>query len=91
MILSAICPQNAVLLSHRLQEHLLEARIDTSNATSKIAEVVDEVVSHLSGIGANVKVTLTVEAKSVNPFSPALVRTIGENAHNLGFDRAEFS
>ena len=26
MILSAICPQNAVLLSHRLQEHLLETR-----------------------------------------------------------------
>ena len=68
-----------------------EVCIDTSNGTSKIAEVVDEVISHLSGIGANVKVTLTVEAKSVNPFSPSLARTIGENAHNLGFVRAEFS
>ena len=26
MILSAICPQNAALLSHRLQEHFLETR-----------------------------------------------------------------
>ena len=68
-----------------------EVCIDTSNGTSKIAEVVDEVISHLSGIGANVKVTLTVEAKSVNPFAPNLTRTIGENAHNLGFVRAEFS
>ena len=68
-----------------------EVRIDTSSSTSKIAEVVDEVISHLSGIGANVKVTMTIEAKSVNPFAPDLVRTVGENAHNLNFVRAEFS
>ena len=68
-----------------------EVRIDASSSTSKIAEVVDEVISHLSGIGANVKVTLTIEAKSVNPFAPNLVRTVGENAHNLTFTRSEFS
>ena len=68
-----------------------EIQIDASTGTSKIAHVIDEVVSHLSGKGASVKVTLTVEVKSVNPFAPDLVRTVGENAHNLNFVRAEFS
>ena len=68
-----------------------EVHIDASTGTSKISEVVDEVISHLSNAGVNVKVTFTIEAKGVNPFMPNLVRTVGENAHNLNFARAEFS
>ena len=68
-----------------------EVRIDASKGTSKITEVVDEVISHLSGAGVNVKVTLSIEAASVNPLMPNLIRTVGENARNLNFTRAEFS
>lgn len=68
-----------------------EARVDVSNGSSKIGEIVDEVISHLSASGANVKVTLSIEAKNVNPFTPILVRTVSENSNNLGFSRAEFS
>lgn len=73
------------------KKFLGEVCIDASNGTSKITEVVDEVVSRLSGIGANVKVTLTIEAKNVNPFTQDIVRTVNTNVHVLNFARAEFS
>lgn len=65
--------------------------VDASNNTGVLREVLDEVLMNLSGRGIRLTVQLDINATSVNPIPPELVRTISENANTLGFARAEFS
>lgn len=65
--------------------------IDASHDTNALQQVIEEVVSHLSRTGARVRVRLEIEARDQNPFSPATVRTVSENARALNFDRTDFS
>ena len=73
------------------RKFLGEVHLDTSKNVDAVSQIAEEVLSHLADKGAKVKVTITVEASSPNPFPPKLVRTVGENAHALQFKRAEFS
>ena len=65
--------------------------LDISSDVNGLRAVVDEVLSHLSGSGARVKVQLDIAAQNQNVFSPNLVRTVSENATALQFQRAEFN
>ena len=65
--------------------------LDLTNGVDPLRQVLDEVLSNLSGTGARVTVQLDVGARNVNPFAPQTVRAVSENARTLGFTRAEFS
>ena len=65
--------------------------LDLTNGVDPLRQVLDEVLSNLSGTGARVTVLLDVSARNVNPFAPQTVRAVSENARTLGFSRAEFS
>ena len=65
--------------------------LDLTNGVDPLKQVLDEVLSNLSGTGARVTVQLDVGARNVNPFAPQTVRAVSENARTLGFSRAEFS
>ena len=61
-------------------EYALEAR-----------RIADEVIAHLSGlIGANVKVTLEVEAEMPEGAPENVVRTVTENSQTLKFKSQGF-
>ena len=66
-------------------------KVNASNGTDALQQVVDEVIAHLAGKGAKVTVTVDIAVQSVNPLSPAVVRTVVENASALGFNRVDFS
>ena len=65
--------------------------LDLTNGVEPLRQVLDEVLSNLSGTGARVTVQLDVNARNVNPFAPQTVRAVSENARTLGFARHEFS
>ncbi|HEU4342124.1 MAG TPA: hypothetical protein VFU31_11185, partial [Candidatus Binatia bacterium] len=53
--------------------------------------IADEVISHLSGIvGANVTVTLEIEAEIPNGAPDNVVRTVTENGRTLKFSSQGF-
>ena len=65
--------------------------MDLSENTGELHKILDEMLVHMSGKGLRLSVQLDIDATSVNPIPPALVRTVSENANSLGFSRAEFS
>jgi len=53
--------------------------------------IADEVISHLSGlVGANVKVTLEIEAEILSGAPDNVVRTVTENGQTLKFKNQGF-
>lgn len=53
--------------------------------------IADEVIAHLAGqMGAEVTVTIEIEARLPNGASDQLVRTVTENARTLKFDSQGF-
>jgi len=51
------------------------------------SQLVSELISHLQGqVGANVKVTIEIEANIPDGASPETVRTVIENGNTLGLD-----
>lgn len=62
------------------------AELDPVRAGRDAARIVDEVVSHLSGIvGANVRLTLEIEAEILGGVPENVVRIVTENARTLKF------
>ena len=56
-----------------------------------VGQIADEVISHLVGLlGADVKLTLSIDAKIPGGVSKNVVRTVIENSRSLNFDDAEF-
>lgn len=56
-----------------------------------VSQIADEVISHLVGLlGADVKLTLSIDAKIPEGVSKNVVRTVIENSRSLNFDDAEF-
>jgi hypothetical protein len=54
-------------------------------------KVIDEIITPLAGVeGAELKISIEVEAESSDGFDEAKVRTVSENASVLKFDEAEF-
>lgn len=60
--------------------------LDPTRAGRDAGKIADEVVAHLAGaVGADVKVTLEIEATIPGGASDHVVRTVTENSRQLGF------
>jgi predicted AAA+ superfamily ATPase len=67
------------------------AELDAARLGKEAGRIAEEVVSHLAGlIGANVKVTLEIEAEIPNGAPDNVVRTVTENARTLKFKNQGF-
>jgi predicted AAA+ superfamily ATPase len=67
------------------------ATLDSKRVGRDAGRIADEVVAHLSGIvGANVKVTLEIEAEITSGAPDHVVRTVTENCRTLKFDSQGF-
>jgi predicted AAA+ superfamily ATPase len=65
--------------------------LDATRVGRDAGRIADEVISHLSGlVGANVKVTLEIEAEIPNGAPDNVVRTVTENARTLKFTSQGF-
>jgi acetylornithine deacetylase/succinyl-diaminopimelate desuccinylase-like protein len=63
------------------------AKLDPMRLGRDAAKIAEEIVQHLSSIvGADVEVTLEIQAHIPDGASPELVRTITENCRTLKFD-----
>lgn len=66
-------------------------RLDATRVGRDAGRVADEVIAHLAGqMGAEVTVTLEIEARLPNGATDQLVRTVTENSRTLKFDSQGF-
>ena len=66
-------------------------RLDPTRAGRDASQVADEVVAHLAGLlGADVKLTLEIEANIPDGAPEQVVRTVTENSRTLNFDDSGF-
>lgn len=66
-------------------------RLDPTRAGGDAAKIADEVIRHLAGLlGADVSVTLDIDARLDRGFPPDVIRTVTENARTLGFNTQGF-
>ncbi|MDW8468100.1 MAG: hypothetical protein RML56_02820 [Burkholderiales bacterium] len=66
-------------------------RLDPARAGRDAARIAEEVIAHLAGQpGAQVTVTLDIEARLPGGASEQLVRTVTENSRTLKFDSHGF-
>ncbi len=66
-------------------------RLDSSRVGRDAGRIADEVIAHLAGqMGAEVTVTIEIEAKLPNGATDQLVRTVTENSRTLKFDTLGF-
>jgi hypothetical protein len=67
------------------------AKLDASRVARDAGKIAEEVIAHLAGqIGADVTVTIEIEAKLPNGASDQLVRTVTENSRTLKFSSQAF-
>ena len=67
-------------------------QLDPSRPIPAFEEIVQDVIQHLTAaLGANVEITLEVQATSPTGFTDATRRTVSENAKTLKFKSSEFS
>ena len=65
--------------------------LDAARVGRDAGKIADEVIAHLSGlIGAEVRVTLEIEARIPNGVPENTVRTVTENSRTLKFDGQGF-
>ena len=65
--------------------------LDATRAGRDASQVADEVISHLAGlVGANVRVTLEIDAEIPDGAPDQVVRTVTENSRTLKFDSHGF-
>jgi hypothetical protein len=78
-------------LPKRLRRFHGAVKIDSARVGRDAGRIADEVIAHLAGqVGADVKVTLEIEAWLANGASDGLVRTMTENCRTLKFDSQGF-
>lgn len=66
-------------------------KLDSSRVGGDAARIAEEVVQHLVGLlGADVTVTLDIDAQVEDGFPQDVIRTVSENARTLGFDQQGF-
>ena len=66
-------------------------RVDSTRVGRDAGRIADEVIAHLAGqMGAEVTVTIEIEAKLPNGVTDQLVRTVTENSRTLKFDSHGF-
>ena len=67
------------------------ATLESKRVGRDAGRIADEVVAHLAGLlGANVKVTLEIEAEIPTGAPDHVVRTVTENCRTLKFDNHGF-
>lgn len=67
------------------------ASLNPQRAGRDAGQIADEVIQHLVGLqGANVRVTLEIQADFGAPVPDDVVRTVSENCRVLGFDQQGF-
>ena len=65
--------------------------LDATRVGRDASQIADEVIAHLAGlVGANVTVTLEIEAEIPNGAPENVVRTVTENSHTLQFTNQAF-
>ena len=65
--------------------------LDAARVGRDASRIADEVIAHLSGlVGADVRVTLEIEAKIPSGASDQVVRTVTENSRTLRFTTQGF-
>lgn len=65
--------------------------LDTDRMGGQAGDVYKEIVNHLVQLpGAEVKVTLDIDANVPGGIPPDKQRVVGENAKTMGFDGSEF-
>jgi hypothetical protein len=66
-------------------------RVDTARVGRDAGRIADEVIAHLPGqMGAEITVTIEIEARLPNGATDQLVRTVTENSRTLKFDSQGF-
>lgn len=66
-------------------------KLDSARVGRDAGKVAEEVIAHLAGqVGAEVTVTLEIEARLPNGANDQIVRTVTENARTLRFDSQAF-
>ena len=66
-------------------------RVDSTRVGRDAGRIADEVIAHLAGqMGAEVTVTIEIEARLPNGATDQLVRTVTENSRTLKFDSQGF-
>ena len=66
-------------------------RLDSTRVGRDAGRIADEVIAHLAGqMGAEVTVTIEIEARLPNGATDQLVRTVTENSRTLKFDSQGF-
>jgi hypothetical protein len=66
-------------------------RIDSARVGRDAGRIAEEVIAHLTGqVGAEVTVTIEIDARLPNGASDALVRTVTENSRTLKFNSHGF-
>lgn len=66
-------------------------RVDSARVGRDAGRIADEVIAHLAGqVGADVTVTIEIEARLPNGATDQLVRTVTENSRTLKFDSHGF-
>ena len=66
--------------------------LDSERINRDASQIADEILQHLTSlVGANVKVTLEIEAEVESGIPEDVIRTIRENCHTLKFESQDFS
>jgi hypothetical protein len=66
-------------------------RVDSARVGRDAGQIADEVIAHLAGqMGAEITVTIEIDAKLPNGATDRFVRTVTENSRTLKFDNHGF-
>jgi hypothetical protein len=66
-------------------------QLDSTRVGRHASRIAEEVIAHLTGlVGADVKVTLEIEASVSNGVPETVVRTVTENSRTLKFSNQGF-
>jgi hypothetical protein len=77
--------------AQRLRRFHGSVRLDSTRVGRDAGRIADEVIAHLAGqVGAEVTVTIEIDARLPNGATDQLVRTVTENSRTLKFDSQGF-
>ena len=84
-------PTSSLPVAQQLRRFHGSVRVDSARVGRDAGRIADEVIAHLAGqMGAEVTVTIEIEARLPNGATDQLVRTVTENSRTLKFDSQGF-
>lgn len=70
----------------------MSAKLDNTRISKDVRNIVEEIVSQLNQLdGAEVNLTLTVDAKADDGIPTSSIRTVSENCSTLGINDFRFN